>query len=57
MLKSMYQRARWQGYSAEISTDGSKLSVNGVIVYTLSDGHVVDVANANASDLRPNDAH
>jgi hypothetical protein len=57
MLKSLYQRARWQGNSAAISTDDSKLSVDCVIVDTLNDGHVVDVANANAIDLRPNDAH
>ena len=56
MLKSLYHRARWQGHNAEISNDGSKLSIDGAIVYTLNDGHVVDVANATASDLRPNDA-
>jgi hypothetical protein len=30
-LKSLHRRARWQGHSAEISTDGSKLSADGVI--------------------------
>jgi hypothetical protein len=47
ILKSLFERVSREGKVTEILQDGSSLTTDGVIVYTLRDGRLADAAGSN----------